>query len=405
MNIIWVVLIFLAALTSYGRLIFFDDFNSFNLMLNSAFTSAKTAVEMAIGLTGLMALWLGLMRISQKSGIVSILTNLFAPYFSRIFPEIPERHPARESITLNFIANIFGLNNAATPLGLKAMGDLQKLNTEKDSISHSQAMFLVINSSSLSILPVSIFSLLYSLGYGNPAEFFFPILIATICSTLAGILMTCYFQKINILDTGLVFIIAQIALTSIVTFIILLISDTVDIRQVATNSTSLAIFSLIILIVLSGILKKVDVYSEFIEGAKEGFSIAINIIPYLVAIFVAIAFIRESGFAQIITNFIGNVFNSKGFAEVFQAAITLPLSGAGTKLLVENAYATHGLSSFVAKMITVISGSSDTTLYIFAVYLGSVKISKARYALFCALFADLIGVLAAILMGYIFFYN
>ncbi len=388
--------------------------------MDATFKMSVTAFDISIGLTGVMALWLGLMRIGEAGGAIAIISRLVAPFLNKLFPEVPKDHPAHGAMIMNLSANMLGLDNAATPLGLKAMHELQKLNPEKDSASNAQIMFLVINTSSVTLIPVTIFTYLYQLGYPNPTELFLPILLATSCSSIAGLTAASIYQRINLLQP--VIIIFFLGFFSVIA---LLFTYLLSIDKVAMQSFSLLlsngiIFSIIVLFVLLAALKKANVYEEFINGAKEGFSIAISIIPYLVAMLVAIGVFRASGamdmllglidwlcrlIAQVL-DWLGIITYNGGpltFIDALPTGMMKPLSGSGARGLMIETIKTHGPGALVSKMVAIMQGSTETTFYVLAVYFGSVGIKKSRHAVTCGLIADFTGITSAILISYFFF--
>lgn len=399
MNIVWTTLIILSTLISFGKMIYSGDPNSLNIISQSIFSNAKTAFELALSLTGVMALWLGIMEIAEKSGIVNFFGKFIRKHLAALFPSIPESHPSLDLMIVAFFANMIGLSNAATPLGLKAMKSLQTLNSSDEAISDSQSMFLVITSSSLTILPVSIFSLLYAVGYPNPFEFFLPILLASICSTVVGIFLACRSQNIKFFSTGVFYITAQLFFLLGFYGVFTLIMQQKSMNTIATSLGSILTLLFIAITILIGLIKGLGVYQVFIKGAKEGFKISIDIIPYLVAIFIAIGMLKDSQVLDLFKNILGDSSNW----EVLPIGIFLPLSGGSTYQYLQELYAQFGVQSFISKMGTVMTGSTDTTLYIFALYLGSVKLIRSRSALKIALFSDLCGVISAIVFSYLFF--
>ncbi len=386
----------------------------------STFDMSKVGFQLALGLTGVMSFWLGMMKIAERAGIIEILNRLFSPVFRRFFPTIPENHPAISSMTLNLTANMLGIDNAATPFGLKAMEQLQELNPHKEKASDAQIMFLVINTSAVTIIPISIFTYLFELGFKNPTEVFFPILIATFSSTLAGVSLTCFLQKIPMLKSGVLAILAGSALLifSACYYINGLSPETLNTYSFLLSN--LIIFSLIISFLTVGLYKRIDVYDAFIEGAKDGFSIAIGIIPYLIAMLVGIGIFRASGSLDILVHLIEYLFqllsqlmaftgiikkplDSFTFAQALPTALMKPLSGSGARAMMIDTIKANGVDSLVSKMVAIIQGSTETTFYVLAVYFGSVKIRLVRYAPTVGLFADFVGVMVAILVSYFFF--
>jgi len=379
----------------------------FNDLVNSIFLNAKNGFEISLGLTGVLTLWLGLMKVGERGGMVTILGKLFGPLFLRIFPGLPKGHPAYGSIILNISANMLGLDNAATPMGLKAMKEMQEVNPKKDTASDSQIMFLVLNASGLTIIPISIIVYRTQLGAVNPADIFIPILISTFFATLAGLISVALIQKINLFDK--VILAYMGGLTAVIAGVIVYFSSLSkdQITTVSTFTANFLLLSIIISFILLAFFKKVNVYDAFIEGAKEGFSIAIKIIPFLVAILVAIGVFRASGAMDFTISGIAHFFNWLGvdtqFVGALPVAIMKPLSGSGARGLMIDAMTTHGADSFVGRLSCTLQGATDTTFYIIALYFGSVGIKNTRYAIGCGLLADLAGVIAAIFVAYLFF--
>jgi spore maturation protein SpmA len=407
LNTIWIAFFVIAFIIGLVKLIFFGDTGIFPAMMNSTFDMAKTGFEISLGLTGVMTLWMGLMRVGEKGGIVSLMSRAVGPLFRRLFPEIPKDHPAAGSIMMNIAANMLGLDNAATPLGLKAMTQLQEINREKDTASNAMIMFLVLNASGLTVIPVSIMVYRAQLGAADPSDVFIPILLATFCSTLAGLLSVALIQRINLLN--------RVVLGYLGTFT-LLVSGVIwyfstipqgRINTLSTVSANIILFGIIIAFILLAFIRKVNVYEAFIEGAKDGFSIAVKIIPYLVAILVAVGVFRVSGALDYIVGGIGKLVASLGidpeFVKALPTAFMKPLSGSGSRGLMVDAMKQFGADSFVGRLSCIFQGAADTTFYIIAVYFGSVGIRKTRYALTCGLIADFAGALAAIFMAYLFF--
>jgi len=390
------------------RLVFFGDTGIFPDMMNSTFEMAKTGFEISLGLTGVMTLWMGLMKIGESAGIVRLLSKAVGPLFNKLFPEIPKDHPANGSIMMNLAANMLGLDNAATPLGLKAMTQLQELNKEKDTASNAMIMFLVLNASGLTIIPVSIMVYRTQLGAANPSDIFIPILLATFCSTLAGIIAVSIQQRINLFNKVVLLYLGTFTL--IVSGIIWYFT-TIPQEQVTTISSvagNVILFGIIISFILLGIRKRINVYETFIEGAKEGFGIAVKIIPYLVAILVAIGVFRACGALDFLVRGIGQMFAALGlntdFVDALPTAFMKPLSGSGARGMMVDTMKQYGADSFAGRLSCIFQGAADTTFYIVAVYFGSVGIKKTRYAITCGLIADLAGVIAAIFVAYLFFH-
>ena len=408
LNYIWVAFFIIAFIVGLIRLLFFGDAEIFPAMMNSTFDMAKTGFELSLGLTGVMTLWLGLMRVGEAGGIVNLMSRAVGPLFRRLFPEIPKDHPASGSIMMNIAANMLGLDNAATPLGLKAMTQLQELNTDKDRASNAMIMFLVLNASGLTIIPISIMVYRAQLGAADPSDVFIPILLSTFCSTLTGIIAVSIFQRINLFNK-----IVLIYLGGFSLFISAIIwyFSTIPQEQVTTISSvagNLILFSIIFSFIMLGVIKKMNVYETFIEGAKEGFSITIRIIPYLVAILVGIGVFRACGAMDFIVKGIGHFFTALGantdFIDALPTAFMKPLSGSGARGMMVDTMKQFGADSFAGRLSCIFQGAADTTFYIVAVYFGSVGIKKTRYAITCGLIADLAGAIMAIFMAYLFFH-
>jgi len=407
LNYIWIAFFLIGFLFALGQLIFAGNTQIFNELVNSVFSNAKTGFEISLGLTGALTLWMGLLKIGEKGGVVKILGKLMEPLFVKLFPELPKGHPVYGSITLNIAANMLGLDNASTPVGLKAMSEMQEVNPKKDTASNAQIMFMVINAAGITIIPVSIIVYRTQLGAANPADIFIPILISTFFASMTGILSVAIIQKINILDKVILAYFG--GLTAIIAGVIYYFS-TLPKEQITALSTLAANFiliSIIVLFIVMALIRKVNVYEAFIEGAKEGFNIAIKIIPFLVAILVAIGIFRASGAMDFIINGIAAFFAWIGvdtrFTKALPVAFMKPLSGSGARGLMIDAMKTYGADSFVGRLSCTMQGTTDTTFYIIAVYFGSIGIKNTRYAIGCGLLADLVGFTAAILIAYLFF--
>lgn len=408
LNVIWIAFFLIAFVVAFLKLIIYNDTEVFPIIIQSTFDMAKLGFELSLGLTGVMTLWLGLMKVGEKGGAVSFLAKVVGPLFRRLFPDIPKNHPVHGSILMNLAANMLGLDNAATPLGLKAMNQLQELNPKKDTASNSMIMFLVLNTSGLTLIPISIMVYRAQLGAVNPTDVFIPILLATFFSTMAGILAVSIFQKINLFNR--VVLAYLLTATAIISGIIYWFS-TLPEAKVNTYSqvgASVILFSIIISFILSATTKRVNVYETFIEGAKEGFNIAIKIIPYLVAMLVAIGVFRVSGALDFIEIGFEKVFGFLGintdFVPAIPTALVKPLSGSGARGMMVEAMNNYGVDSFVGRLASTLQGTTDTTFYIIAVYFGSVNIRKTRHAVGAGLIADISGIIAAIFIAYIFFH-
>ncbi|MEA5112190.1 hypothetical protein SDC9_22602 [bioreactor metagenome] len=408
LNYIWVAFFIIAFIVGLFRLIFLGDVSIFPEMMNSTFEMAKTGFEISLGLTGVMTLWMGLMKVGESGGIVNLMSKAVGPLFSRLFPEIPKGHPASGSIMMNIAANLLGLDNAATPLGLKAMTQLQELNKDKDTASNAMIMFLVLNASGLTLIPVSIMVYRAQLGAADPSDVFIPILLATFCSTLTGIIAVSAFQKINLFNRV---ILAYLGGFTLLIASIIWYFSTISQEQVTVISSvagNLILFGIIFSFITLGLIKRINVYESFIEGAKEGFSISIRIIPYLVAILVAVGVFRACGAMDFLVQGIGQGFAALGmntdFVDALPTAFMKPLSGSGARGMMVDTMKQYGADSFAGRLSCIFQGAADTTFYIIAVYFGSVGIKKTRYAITAGLLADLAGVIAAIFVAYLFFH-
>lgn len=407
LNYIWIAFFITAFVVACVRLVFFGDMGVFPDIINSTFASAKTAFDISLGLTGVLSLWLGIMKIGENSGVISFLSRVMSPVFVRLFPEIPKGHPVTGNIFMNLIANMLGLDNAATPLGLKAMEGLQELNTKKDSASNSMIMFLVLNTSGLTLIPITIMVYRAELGATQPTDVFVPVLLATFFSTLAGIIAVSLYQRINLLNRTLLFFLGGLTLfvSTLIYFITSL--SRIQIDTYSTTGANVLLFCIIMAFIGAGVWKKINVYNNFVEGAKEGFSTAVRIIPYLVAILVSIGVFRASGAMNYIIDGAEGLVNMLGIDNQFIAglptAIMKPLSGSGARGMMIDAMTNYGADSFVGRLTCIMQGSTDTTFYILAVYFGSVGITRTRHAVPCGLLADVVGSIAAIFICYLFF--
>ena len=407
LNYIWIAFFLIAFVVAVGKLVIGGDTAVFTEIINASFASAKTGFEISLGLTGILSLWLGIMKIGEKGGVIQAFARLAAPVFSKLFPDIPRDHPVTGSIFMNLSANLLGLDNAATPMGLKAMQQLQELNPNKESASNSMVMFLCINASGLTLIPITIMMYRAQLGAANPSDVFLPIMLATFTSTLVAILAVCVRQKINILQRNLILFFGGLGL-----FIggLVWLFNSMEQEQVSLYSTLFAntlLFTIICGFIISGMRKKINVYDAFIEGAKEGFQTAITIIPYLVAIQVGIGVFRASGAMDFIIQGvrfgIASIGLNTDFVEALPTMLMKPLSGSGARGMMLDAMNTYGADSFVGRLSSIVQGSCDTTFYVVALYYGSVGIRNTRYTVQCALLADLAGAIAAIAMAYLFF--
>lgn len=408
LNYIWVAFFVIAFIVALGKLVFAGDMDIFTELVNATFDSSKSAFEISLGLTGILALWLGLMKIGEQSGLIGALSRWLSPVFCRLFPDIPKGHPAMGSIFMNLSANMLGLDNAATPMGLKAMKELQELNPHKDTATNPMIMFLVINTSGLILIPVSIMVYRAQMGAAQPTDIFIPTLLTTTVSTFVGVAVVSISQRINLLCKPILMLVGGIAL-----FFAALIYLSVRLGrdQMGTYSTltaNIILFSIMLFFILWGVWKRTNVYDAFIEGAKEGFTTAVRIIPYLVAFLVGIAVFRASGAMDLLVEGIGAVVGWFGvdtsFVGALPTALMKSLSGSGANGLMIDAMKEYGADSFVGRMSCVVRGASDTTFYILAVYFGSVGVTRTRNAVTCGLLADLSGIVAGIFISYLFFH-
>lgn len=409
LNYIWIGFILVAVVTGIVQFVCFGQEDIFNLILNSTFDAAKNGFEISLGLTGALTLWLGIMKIGERGGMVQSFSHLVAPFFSKIFPEVPKNHPAFGSIFMNISANMLGLDNAATPMGLKAMEQLQEINPNKAKASNAMIMFLVLNTSGLTLIPISIMVYRAQAGAANPADVFLPILLTTYFSTLVGLLSVCIAQKINIFNKVVLGTLG--GLTAFVALILVgahFLPEPV-LTKWSTILSAVILLTVIVLFIVKAMVKKVNVYEAFIDGAKDGFKTAIGIIPYLVAMLVAVGMFRASGAMNLLVSGLAAFFGWLGlntdFVAALPTALMKPLSGSGARGLMVDAMMQYGADSFVGRLVSILQGATDTTFYILAVYFGYVGIKDSRYAVVCGLIADLAGIVAAILIGYLFFHS
>jgi spore maturation protein SpmA len=426
LNYIWIAFFVIAFFVALVRLVFWGDFDVFPAMMDSTFSSSKTAFEISIGLTGVLSLWLGIMKIGERSGVVNVLARVLSPLFVKLFPDVPKGHPVTGSIFMNIAANMLGLDNAATPLGLKAMEQLKEISDEKlemrnaseaipapelqrlkETASNPMIMFLVLNTSGLTLIPVSILVYRAQMGAAQPTDIFIPILLATFCSTLMGVLVTSLYQRINLFNRVIILTLGGACLLVAGTIWGFSQLDSATMNIVSTTAANILLMSIIMAFILSGVFKRVNVYDAFIEGAKVGFQTAIRIIPYLVAILVGIGVFRASGAMDYLVDGIARVVEASGldsqWVGALPTALMKPLSGSGARGMMVDAMTTYGADSFVGRLSCIFQGSTDTTFYILAVYFGSVGIRYTRHAVACGLLADLAGIIAAIAIAYMFF--
>lgn len=407
LNYIWIAFFLIAFVIATVRLVFMGDTEVFPAIMNSTFDTSKAAFKISLGLTGVLSLWLGIMKIGEKGGVINVVARVLSPVFTRLFPDIPKGHPVTGSIFMNVAANMLGLDNAATPLGLKAMEQLQELNPKKDTATNPMIMFLVLNTSGLTLIPVSIMVYRAQMGAAQPTDIFVPILLATFFSTLAGIVCTSLYQRINLINRTMLLTLG--GMSAVVAAIIWGFAqmDKAQMNVVSTSVANILLMLIIVMFILAGMRKKVNVYDAFIEGAKDGFTTAVRIIPYLVAILVGIGVFRASGAMDMLVDGIKWTVAALGgntdFVGALPTALMKPLSGSGARGMMVDAMTTYGADSFVGRLSCIFQGSTDTTFYILAVYFGSVGVRYTRHAVACGLLADLAGVIAAIAICYMFF--
>ena len=407
LNYIWVAFFLVAFAIAAIKLLFMGDYDVFPAMMDSTFASSKTAFEISLGLTGVLSLWLGIMKVGEKGGVVNVLAKLLSPVFTKLFPDIPKGHPVTGSIFMNIAANMLGLDNAATPLGLKAMEQMQELNPKKDTASNPMIMFLVLNTSGLTLIPVSIMVYRAQMGAAQPTDIFIPILLATFVATLVGIITVSLYQRINLLHPVLLTTLGGMCLfvAAIIWGLSQMPKETMD--TVSTVAANVILFAIILSFIIAGMRKRINVYDAFVEGAKDGFTTAVRVIPYLVAILVAIGVFRASGGMDILIRGINWLMETLGlnadFVPALPTALMKPLSGSGARGMMVDCMTQYGADSFAGRLACIFQGSTDTTFYILAVYFGSVSIRHTRHALTCGLLADFAGILAAIFIAYLFF--
>lgn len=407
LNYIWIGLILLAVVMGGVQFFVFGQSEIFTEILNSTFSSAKNGFEISIGLTGILALWMGILNIGQQGGVVNTLSRGVAPFFRRIFPEIPPKHPVFGTMFMNFSANMLGLDNAATPIGLKAMSELQELNSDKQKASNAMIMFVVLGASGLTIIPTTIMAYRAQMGAANPADVFLPLMMATYFSTLAGLLAVCFVQKIRIWDK--VILGTLIGLTALMVGMLFAARHLPEetLNTLSALIAAVILLSIICWFIIQAAVRKVNVYEAFIDGAKGGFQTAIGIIPYLIAILVAVGMFRASGAMGLLEQGMAQLFAWIGInpdmASAVPTALMKPLSGSGARGLMIEAMATHGADSLVGRLCCILQGTTDTTFYVISVYFGSVGIKNTRHAVSCCLFCDLIGIIAAFTIANIFF--
>ena len=407
LNYIWIALILVAIIVGLVQCFVFGQTDIFNDILNSTFTSAKSGFEISLGLTGVLSLWMGIMKIGENAGVINRFSRFVSPFFTRIFPDLPKGHPAFGSMLMNLSATILGIDNAATPLGLQAMREMQETNPDKTRATNSMIMFLVLVTSGLTIVPVSIMTYRAQLGAANPADVFLPILLATYFAGITGFLSVAIIQKIKLWDKVILGTLG--GLTAFVALLIwgAMMLPQATVAKLSAASAAVLLLGVIVWFVVAGMVKKINVYDAFIDGAKDGFKVAVGIIPYLIAILVAVGMFRASGGMDLLVRGLGWLFALCGlntdFVPALPTALMRPLSGSGARGLMVDAMMQYGADSFVGRLVSILQGSTDTTFYILAVYFGSVNIKNTRYAVVCGLIADFFGILAAILLAYLFF--
>jgi spore maturation protein SpmA len=407
LNLLWIGFFLVACLIALGKLVFLGDAGVFAALVKALFDSSRTAFEIALGLTGVMALWLGVMKVGERAGMLDVLTRGLAPLFRRLFPEVPPNHPALGAMTMNMGANMLGLDNAATPLGIKAMQELQKLNPSSDTASDAQILFLVINTASVTLLPVTIFTYRAQLGAADPTDVFVPLLITTYLGTLTGLFVTGFFQRLHLWNRVTLAYLG--GATALVGGMVLYFGS-LDADAMARQSSILSnvlLFGIIVLFLLMAARRRVNAYEAFVEGAKEGFHTAVTIIPYLVAMLVAIAVFRASGALDLAMGAIRGSVLALGldarWVDALPTALMKPFSGSGARAMMIDTMQAHGADSFAGRLASIVQGSTETTFYVLAVYFGAVSIKRVRHAVACGLIADVAGILAAIGMAYLFF--
>jgi spore maturation protein SpmA len=407
LNYVWIFFFIAGFVISIGKWLIDGDITVIPAVVNSTFENAKAAFEISIGLTGVMTLWLGLMKIGEKAGFIQILSKLIGPFFTRIFPEVPQDHPALGSIMMNYSANMLGLDNAATPLGIKAMEELQELNPNKDTASNAQIMFLVLNTAGFTIIPISIIAYRTQMHAASPTDVFLPLLIATYGATIIGLITVAIYQKINLFNRVIMAYLGGLIALLVGMVYLFKQMPSEQLNVVSGLVANITIFSIIIGFIVMAMMKKINVYETFIDGAKEGFVTSVKIIPYLVAMLVAIGVFRTAGGMDLITSFIAYMAQLIGlntdFVPALPTGLMKPFSGSGARGLMLDCMKTSGVDSFAGKLACTFNGSSDTTFYILALYFGSVGIKNTRYAIIPALIADVASIILSILLAYLFF--
>ena len=407
LNYIWICFLVIGFVVGFAQLLL-GNMEVLPAMMDATFTSAKTGFEISLGLTGVLSLWLGVMKIGERGGVIEGFSRVVAPFFSKIFPDVPKQHPAMGSMFMNISANMLGLDNAATPLGLKAMSELQTLNPKKDTATNAMIMFLVLNTSGLTLIPVSVMVYRAQLGAANPADVFLPILIATFASSVAGLIAVAAYQKINLFNKTVLGVIGGIAVLIGGLFWGMRYLSEDEMMVWSSVISAFVLLGIIVSFVVMATVRRVNVYEAFIDGAKEGFQVAVGVIPYLIAILVAVGVFRASGAMDYMIDCIAWLVGLMGlptdFVGALPTALMKPLSGSGARGLMVDAMQQYGADSFVGRLASVIQGSTDTTFYVLAVYFGSVGVKNTRHAVVCGLIADFVGIIAAIIVAYAFFH-
>ncbi len=407
LNALWIGFFLVAFLIALFKLLFLGDADIMAALVKALFDSSKTAFEIALGLTGVMALWLGVMKIGERAGMLALLTRGLTPLFRRLFPDVPPNHPALGAMTMNMGANMLGLDNAATPLGIKAMQELQTLNPSKDTASDAQILFLVINTASVTLLPVTIFTYRAQLGAADPTDVFVPLLITTYIGTLVGLFVTGFFQKLHLWNRVTLAYLG--GATALIGGLVAYFSSlpAAEMTRQSSILSNVILFGLVVVFLLMAVKNRVNAYEAFVEGAKEGFHTAVTIIPYLVAMLVAIAVFRASGALDLLMNAVRGAVLGLGFdarwVDALPTALMKPFSGSGARAMMIDTMQTHGADSFAGRLASIVQGSTETTFYVLAVYFGAVGVRRVRHAVACGLIADLAGILAAVGMAYLFF--
>ncbi|MDR0332900.1 MAG: spore maturation protein [Dysgonamonadaceae bacterium] len=407
LNYVWIAFFIIAFVVALIKFVFLGDTEIFVNIMNSTFVTARTGFEISLGLTGVLSLWLGIMKIGERGGMVEVFSRAAAPLFSKLFPDIPKGHPASASILMNISANILGLDNAATPFGLKAMNELQELNKKKDMASDSMIMFLIINASGLTLIPVTIMVYRAQMGAANPSDIFIPIMIATFSSTLVGVLAVCIKQRINFFNRAILGFFGTLSAIIVGTVLLFQSMPQEQVSIVSAVAANIILFSIIVLFIAKGMMRKINVFDAFIDGAKEGFQVAIRIIPYLIALLVGIGVFRASGAMDFLMDGLRAIVATIGvdtrWVDGMPTALMKPLSGSGARGMMIDAMQTFGADSFAGRLSSILQGATDTTFYIVAVYFGAVNIKNSRYTIPYALLADLASVIAAVFVCYMFF--